>query len=230
MIFAVSTMAGWLVSPAQAEHLAFGLVLRPTARCAAAAGTGPVHDVIDEAIDGHRGGRQEEAESPRADARPSVGRSNRRAEIRRPVDGSRQGLHLRLGRMLSFDGDASPYLYSTTHARICSPLPAGPLTAPRCGRGAKPVGAPGAAFHDACAGLRHGRRRSGRRARSPSPEHVPVRLASDFTASTSTAPCCGPGGRHPGESPGVDDVTARYWPIGLYLFGIEAPGDVRSRE
>ncbi len=123
MVFAVATMAGWLVPPTRAEHASFGLVLGPDRKRLRSRSGEPVKfiDVIDEAIE--RGRAAVAAKNPElpADQREIVGRQVGIGALKfadLSTDRVRDYV-FDWDRMLSFDGNTAPYL-QYAHARICS--------------------------------------------------------------------------------------------------------------
>ena len=92
MVFAVSAMAGWLVPPAEAEHVPFGNVLGTDRKMLRSRSGEPVGlvDVVDEAIErGIAAVAEKNPELPGRAARiDRPRRRHRGAEVRRPVDRS----------------------------------------------------------------------------------------------------------------------------------------------
>jgi arginyl-tRNA synthetase len=123
MVFAVSAMAGWLVPPARAEHVAFGNVLGEDRKMLKSRGGEPVKfvDVIDEAIE--RGRAVVAAKNPELplEQQLAVGNAVGIGALKYfdlSTDRVRDYV-FDWDRMLSFDGNTAPYL-QYAHARICS--------------------------------------------------------------------------------------------------------------
>ncbi|MET0147354.1 MAG: arginine--tRNA ligase [Ilumatobacteraceae bacterium] len=123
MVFAVATMAGWLVPPAHAEHAGFGLVLGTDRKRLRSRSGEPVRfiEVIDEAID--RGVAAVVAKNPElpAEQQLAVGHAVGIGALKYAdlsTDRARDYV-FDWDRMLSFDGNTAPYL-QYAHARICS--------------------------------------------------------------------------------------------------------------
>ena len=194
MVFAVPAMAGWLVPPARAEHVAFGNVLgdgpqdaqEPQRRAGALRRR---HRRGDRAGPGR--GRREEP-GPPAEQRDVVGRQVGIGALKYAdlsTDRVRDYV-FDWDRMLSFDGNTAPYL-QYAHARICSIFRRAEVE--RVGRAARSPGArraPGAGARAARARLRH--------APSPRRSSAPARTGCARTStswrrtsrrSTSTARC-----------------------------------------
>ena len=101
MVFAVAKLAGWLAPPARAEHVAFGSILGPDKKMfkTRAGGTVKLAELLDEAVE--RAPTVVAEKNPELDdaARDDVARDgrHRRAQVRRPLERSHQGLRLRLG-------------------------------------------------------------------------------------------------------------------------------------
>jgi arginyl-tRNA synthetase len=123
MVFAVAAMAGWLVSPAHAEHVAFGNVLGPDRKMLKSRSGEPVRfiDVIDEAIERGRAAVAEKNPDLPQERREVVGRQVGIGALKY-ADLSTDRIRdyvFDWERMLSFDGNTAPYL-QYAHARICS--------------------------------------------------------------------------------------------------------------
>lgn len=123
MVFAVSAMAGWLVPPTEAVHVAFGNVLGADRKMLRSRSGESVKlvDLLDEAI--------ERADAAIAEKNPDLGGDERAAVARMIGIGAVKYADLStdrvkdyvfdLDRMVSFDGNTGPYL-QYAHARICS--------------------------------------------------------------------------------------------------------------
>jgi arginyl-tRNA synthetase len=123
MVFAVAEMAGWLVPPARAEHVAFGLVLGPDRKRLKSRSGEPVRfiDVIDEAIERGVAAVAEKNPDLPAAQRERVGKAVGIGALKY-ADLSTDRIRdyvFDWDRMLSFDGNTAPYL-QYAHARICS--------------------------------------------------------------------------------------------------------------
>jgi arginyl-tRNA synthetase len=123
MVFAVSAMAGWLVPPARAEHVAFGLVLGTDRKRLRSRSGEQVRfiDVIDEAIERGRAAVAEKNPDLPTEQRATVGRAIGIGALKYAdlsTDRVRDYV-FDWERMLSFDGNTAPYL-QYAHARICS--------------------------------------------------------------------------------------------------------------
>jgi arginyl-tRNA synthetase len=123
MVFAVCEMAGWLVPPRQAVHVAFGNVLGDDRKMLRSRSGDSVKlvDLLDEAV--------ERAASAVAEKNPELS-PGERAEVARMIGiGAVKYADLSTDRvkdyvfdwdrMLAFDGNTAPYL-QYAHARICS--------------------------------------------------------------------------------------------------------------
>ncbi len=123
MVFAVSEMAGWLVPPTEAVHVAFGNVLGADRKMLRSRSGESVKlvDLLDEAV--------ERADAAIAEKNPDLGGDERAAVARMIGIGAVKYADLStdrvkdyvfdLDRMVSFDGNTGPYL-QYAHARICS--------------------------------------------------------------------------------------------------------------
>jgi arginyl-tRNA synthetase len=123
MVFAVAEMAGWLVPPARAEHVAFGNVLGADRKMLKSRSGEPVRfiDVIDEAIERGRAAVAEKNPDLPAEQQEAVGRAVGIGALKY-ADLSTDRIRdyvFDWERMLSFDGNTAPYL-QYAHARICS--------------------------------------------------------------------------------------------------------------
>ena len=123
MVFAVSTMAGWLQRPAAAMHIPFGHVLGTDGKMLRSRSGDPIAlgDVVDEAIE--RGIAAVAAKNPElpADKRRSIGHAVGVGALKYAdlsTDRVRDYI-FDWDRMLSFDGNTAPYL-QYAHTRICS--------------------------------------------------------------------------------------------------------------
>jgi arginyl-tRNA synthetase len=125
MVFEVARMAGWLVPPARAEHVAFGSVLGPDKKMFKSRAGESVRliELLDEAVD--RAGRAV------AERRPDVGPDEMRRLSRQIGIGALKYVDLSSDRskdyvfdwdrLLAFEGNTGPYL-QYAHARIRSIL------------------------------------------------------------------------------------------------------------
>ncbi len=123
MVFKVAEMAGWLVPPVHAEHVAFGNVLGPDRKMLKSRSGEPVRfiDVIDEAIDRGRAAVAEKNPDLSPEQRAIVGQQVGIGALKYAdlaTDRIRDYV-FDWDRMLSFDGNTAPYL-QYAHARICS--------------------------------------------------------------------------------------------------------------
>ena len=123
MVFAVAEMAGWLVPPARAEHVAFGNVLGEDRKMLKSRSGEPVRfiDVIDEAIERGQAAVAEKNPDLPAEQRLAVGKAVGIGALKY-ADLSTDRIRdyvFDWDRMLSFDGNTAPYL-QYAHARICS--------------------------------------------------------------------------------------------------------------
>ena len=228
MVFAVAAMAGWLVPPARAEHVAFGLVLGPDRKRLKSRSGEPVRfiDVIDEAIERGMAAVAEKNPDLPAEQRERVGKAVGIGALKY-ADLSTDRIRdyvFDWDRMLSFDGNTAPYL-QYAHARICSIFRRAGVDRADV-RGTVPtVGEPQeralamrvlgfgtvvaetvdrASPHKLCTYL--------------------YELASDFTAFYEHCPVlkAPDAGTRAGRL-ALSDVTARVLARGLHLLGIEAP-------
>ena len=123
MVFKVAEMAGWLVPPARAEHIAFGNVLGEDRKMLKSRSGEPVRfiDVIDEAIERGQAAVAEKNPDLPAEQRLAVGKAVGIGALKY-ADLSTDRIRdyvFDWERMLSFDGNTAPYL-QYAHARICS--------------------------------------------------------------------------------------------------------------
>ncbi len=123
MVFAVSSMAGWLQPPAEAVHLPFGSILGTDGKMLRSRSGDPIglEAVVDEAIE--RGIAAVAAKNPDLPGalRESIGRSVGVGALKYAdlsTDRVRDYV-FDWDRMLSFDGNTAPYL-QYAHTRICS--------------------------------------------------------------------------------------------------------------
>jgi arginyl-tRNA synthetase len=123
MVFAVAEMAGWLEPPRAAVHVPFGLVLGPDRKKLRSRSGEPVKfvDVVDEAIE--RGVAAVAAKNPGLSdsERDRIGHAVGIGALKYAdlsTDRVRDYI-FDWDRMLSFDGNTSPYL-QYAHTRICS--------------------------------------------------------------------------------------------------------------
>ena len=209
MVFAVSAMAGWLAPPARAEHVSFGVVLGEDRRRLKSRSGDPVRfiDVIDEAIERGRAAVAEKNPDLPPEQRDVIGHQVGIGALKY-ADLSTDRIRdyvFDWDRMLSFDGNTSPYL-QYAHARICSIFRrAGVERVDRAGHGPGARGTAGTAARAAGARVRHGRRRDGRAHESAPAVHVPVRAGVGLHVVLRALPRAqGAGCRHPGEPPGVE--------------------------
>jgi len=123
MVFEVSRMAGFLVPPVEAVHVAFGNVLGPDRKMLKSRSGDPVRfiDVVDDAIE--RGRAAVAAKNPDLDAgeRDRIGHEVGIGALKySDLSTDRvKDYVFDWDRMLSFDGNTAPYL-QYAHTRICS--------------------------------------------------------------------------------------------------------------
>ena len=162
MVFAAAKLAGWLVPPARAQHVATARCSAPTRRCSRR-GAGTTCRSCRSSTKRARARRRHRREEPRArrgDAeRGRAPGRHRRAEVRRPQHRSHEGLRLRLG----------------SHARVRGEHRAVPAVRAR----AHPV--------DPAQARGVGARRDSTRRRSRSPSRPSARSPS--SSSTCRSPC-----------------------------------------
>ena len=229
MVFAVAEMAGWLIPPARAEHVAFGLVLGTDRKRLRSRSGEPVRliDVVDEAIERGRTAVAEKNPELPAEQQEAVGHAVGVGALKY-ADLSTDRIRdyvFDWDRMLSFDGNTAPYL-QYAHARICSIFRrAGDRPGERAGDGAGARRAAGAGAGDAGARLR--RRRWQETAERSSPHRLCTylyELASDFTDFYEHCPVLkAPDAGTRASRLALSDVTARVLAQGLHLLGIVAP-------
>jgi len=123
MVFAVSTLAGWLRPPVEAVHVAFGVVLGSDHKRLKSRSGEPVKfvDVVDEAIERGRAVVAEKNPELPAAEQADVGQAVGIGALKY-ADLSTDRVRdytFDWERMLSFDGNTAPYL-QYAHARICS--------------------------------------------------------------------------------------------------------------
>jgi arginyl-tRNA synthetase len=123
MVFAVAEIAGWLVPPARAEHVAFGNVLGSDRKMLRSRSGEPIRfiDVVDEAIERGQAAVAEKNPDLPAEQRAAVGHAVGVGAVKY-ADLSTDRIRdyvFDWERMLSFDGNTAPYL-QYAHARICS--------------------------------------------------------------------------------------------------------------
>jgi arginyl-tRNA synthetase len=127
MVFATAKLAGWLVPPARAEHVAFGAVLGEDGKMFKTRAGESVRlvDLIEEAVQ-----RARVVVAEKAEKNPEPLDAATREEVARMVgigavkyadlsSDRVKGYVFDYGRMLSFDGNTAPYL-QYAHARIRS--------------------------------------------------------------------------------------------------------------
>ena len=123
MVFAVCEMAGWLVPPTEAVHVAFGNVLGADRKMLRSRSGDSVKlvDLLDEAIERADAAIAEKNADLTGDERAAVARSVGIGAVKY-ADLSTDRIKdyvFDLDRMVSFDGNTGPYL-QYAHARICS--------------------------------------------------------------------------------------------------------------
>ncbi len=228
MVFAVAGMAGWLVPPARAEHVAFGNVLGPDRKMLKSRSGEPVRfiDVIDEAIERGRAVVAEKNPELPPDRREVVGRQVGIGALKY-ADLSTDRIRdyaFDWERMLSFDGNTAPYL-QYAHARICSIFRRAGIDR-RTVRDTTPVlGTPQErALAQRVLGFGTAVAETIERT---SPHRLCTylfELASDFTAFYEHCPVLQAEDASTRASRlALSDVTARVLARGLHLLGIEAP-------
>jgi arginyl-tRNA synthetase len=228
MIFAVAEMAGWLVPPARAEHVAFGNVLGPDRKIlkSRSGEADKLIDVVDEAIARGEAAVAEKNPDLPSEQRASVGHAVGVGALKYAdlsTDRVRDYV-FDWDRMLSFDGNTAPYL-QYAHARICSIFRRAGVGRDEV-RGVTPsVDEPqeralamrvlgfGSAVHET--------------AERASPHRLCTylyELASDFTDFYEHCPVLNApnAGTRAGRL-ALSDVTARVLAQGLHLLGIVAP-------
>jgi arginyl-tRNA synthetase len=228
MVFAVASMAGWLVPPAHAEHVGFGNVLGQDRKMLKSRSGEPVRfiDVIDEAIERGRNAVAEKNPDLPPEQRDDVGRQVGIGALKY-ADLSTDRIRdyvFDWDRMLSFDGNTAPYL-QYAHARICSIFRRAGIeratvraTTPVLGTPQERVLAQRVlGFASAVAET----------IERTSPHRLCTylfELASDFTAFYEHCPVLqAPDASTRASRLALSDVTARVLARGLQVLGIEAP-------
>jgi arginyl-tRNA synthetase len=228
MVFAVAAMAGWLVPPARAEHVAFGNVLGPDRKMLKSRSGEPVRfiEVIDEAIDRGR--------TAVAEKNPELPDEQRRVVGRQVGIGALKYADLSTDRirdyvfdwqrMLSFDGNTAPYL-QYAHARICSIFRRAGIDRASVRATTPLIDAPQErALALRVLGFAGAVAESIERT---SPHRLCTylyELASDFTAFYEHCPVLkAPDASTRASRLALSDVTARVLARGLHLLGIDAP-------
>jgi arginyl-tRNA synthetase len=228
MVFAVSAMAGWLVPPAHADHVAFGNVLGPDRKMLKSRSGEPVRfiDVIDEAIVRGRAAVAEKNPDLPLAQRDEVGQQVGIGALKY-ADLSTDRIRdyvFDWDRMLSFDGNTAPYL-QYAHARICSIFRRAEVEREDV-RGTTPVlGAdPERVLALRLLGFGTAVAETVERA---SPHRLCTylyELASDFTTFYEHCPVLkAPDASTRASRLALSDVTARVLARGLHLLGIAAP-------
>jgi arginyl-tRNA synthetase len=228
MVFAVAAMAGWLVPPARAEHVAFGNVLGPDRKMLKSRSGEPVRfiDVIDEAIERGRAAVAEKNPELPAEQREVVGREVGIGALKY-ADLSTDRIRdyvFDWERMLSFDGNTAPYL-QYAHARICSIFRRAAIDRTEVRSTSPVLGAPQErALALRVLGFGSAVAESIERT---SPHRLCTylyELASDFTAFYEHCPVLrAPDASTRASRLALSDVTARVLARGLHLLGIDAP-------
>jgi arginyl-tRNA synthetase len=221
-------MAGWLVAPARAEHVAFGSVLGEDRKMLKSRSGEPVKfvDVIDEAIERGRAAVAEKNPDLPADQQAAVGKTVGIGALKY-ADLSTDRIRdyvFDWERMLSFDGNTAPYL-QYAHARICSIFRRAGIDRARVRATTPGLGE----AHERALAMRvlgYGTvvaetvERTG-------PHRLCTylyELASDFTAFYEHCPVLkAPDASTRASRLALSDVTARVLAHGLQLLGIEAP-------
>jgi arginyl-tRNA synthetase len=228
MVFSVAEMAGWLVPPSRAEHVAFGNVLGPDRKMLKSRSGEPVRfiDVIDEAIErGHAAVAEKNPDLP-IEQQEAVGRAVGIGALKY-ADLSTDRIRdyvFDWERMLSFDGNTSPYL-QYAHARICSIFRRAGIDRAEVRDTVPTVGEP-AERALALRVLGFAAAVEETAARS-SPHRLCTylyELASDFTDFYEHCPVLrAPDAGTRASRLALSDVTARVLAQGLHLLGIAAP-------
>ena len=228
MVFAVSAMAGWLVPPARAEHVAFGVVLGEDRRRLKSRSGEPVRfiDVIDEAIERGRAAVAEKNPDLPPEQRDVIGHQVGIGALKY-ADLSTDRIRdyvFDWDRMLSFDGNTSPYL-QYAHARICSIFRRAGVERSAV-RDTVPVLAAPQERQLALRVLGYGTAVAETVERT-SPHRLCTylyELASDFTSFYEHCPVLkAPDAGTRASRLALSDVTARVLAHGLQLLGIDAP-------
>jgi arginyl-tRNA synthetase len=133
MVFAVSEMAGWLAPPTEAHHVQFGVVLDEDRKRLRSRSGEPVKfvDLLDEAVERSAAAIDEHTTDLGTDERAEVARMIGIGAVKY-ADLSTDRVKdyvFEWDRMLSFDGNTSPYL-QYAHARICSMFRRGAVERP----------------------------------------------------------------------------------------------------
>jgi arginyl-tRNA synthetase len=123
MVFATAKLAGWLVPPARAEHVAFGPTLGADGKMfrTRAGASARLSDLLDEAVERAGGVVAEKNPSLDADARADVARMVGIGAVKyADLSSDRvKGYVFDYARMLAFEGNTGPYM-QYAHARIRS--------------------------------------------------------------------------------------------------------------
>lgn len=123
MVFAVAKLAGWLVPPARAEHVAFGPMLGSDGKMfrTRAGASARLSDLLDEAVERARDVVAEKNPELDADTRAEVARMVGIGAVKyADLSSDRvKGYVFDYARMLAFEGNTGPYL-QYAHARIRS--------------------------------------------------------------------------------------------------------------
>jgi len=228
MVFAVAAMAGWLVPPARAEHVAFGNVLGEDRKMLKSRSGEPVRfiDVIDEAIERGRAAVADKNPELPAAQRDVIGRQVGIGALKY-ADLSTDRIRdyvFDWDRMLSFDGNTAPYL-QYAHARICSIFRRAEVEREDV-RGTVPVLRAPQERELALRVLGFGTAVAETIERT-SPHRLCTylyELAADFTAFYEHCPVLkAPDADTRASRLALSDVTARVLARGLQLLGIDAP-------
>ena len=123
MVFAVSTMAGWLVPPTEAVHVPFGSVLGPDRKMLKSRDGEPARfiDVVNEAIERGVAVVGEKNPDLPPEQQAAIGHAVGIGALKYAdlsTDRNRDYI-FDWDRMLSFDGNTAPYL-QYAHTRVCS--------------------------------------------------------------------------------------------------------------
>jgi arginyl-tRNA synthetase len=228
MVFAVSSMAGWLQPSAEAIHVPFGNVLGPDGKMLRSRSGDPVAlaEVVDEAIE--RGIAVVVDKNPDlpAELRQSIGHAVGVGALKYAdlsTDRVRDYV-FDWDRMLSFDGNTAPYL-QYAHTRICSLFRRAGVDRNDAGVGPVLVGA----REERQLALRLlGYETAIREAVARYSPHrlctYLFELATDFTAFYEHCPVLkAPGEEIRASRLALSELTARTLAHGLGLLGIDAP-------
>ena len=226
MVFATAKLAGWLVPPARAEHVAFGAVLGSDGKMFKTRAGESVRlvDLLDEAIQRARSVVAEKNPELDAETRESVAQMIGIGAVKyADLSSDRvKGYVFDYARMLSFDGNTAPYL-QYAHARIRSIFRKGEATVPD--PSAIHVRAPAERalalsllrFPTAVASV----------AESLEPHRLCTYLydlSATFSAFYEACPVLkAPTDEERQSRLAISDVTARVLALGLELLGIDAP-------